>query len=156
MYNQHYSIVINAPKQKVWEIMLADATYREWTTAFSPDGSHFEGNWEEGSKIRFVGSDETAEIQGMVCIVKANKPGEFVSLEISGFAGPNGSEDTESDEAKKWKGGLENYTFIDHADGTELKIDLMNEQEADPEFAEQMKAMWPAALKKLKEIVESN
>ncbi|MEX2593834.1 MAG: hypothetical protein WD426_13755 [Anditalea sp.] len=35
----HFSKRINAPKEKVWDTMLKDETYREWTSAFT-EGSH--------------------------------------------------------------------------------------------------------------------
>lgn len=53
MKKLHFSIQIKAPKEKVWQTMLDDPTYRQWTRVFMP-GSYFEGAWEEGSKIRFV------------------------------------------------------------------------------------------------------
>ncbi|MDQ5893468.1 MAG: hypothetical protein QG640_480, partial [Patescibacteria group bacterium] len=31
MQKIHFSIQINAPKEKVWDTMLGEATYREWT-----------------------------------------------------------------------------------------------------------------------------
>lgn len=43
---------IKAPREKVWDIMLSNATYREWTSAFNP-GSYFSGSWEQGSQILF-------------------------------------------------------------------------------------------------------
>ena len=46
MQTQHFSIMIDAPKEKVWHSMLDDETYRDWTAAFS-EGSYYEGAWEE-------------------------------------------------------------------------------------------------------------
>ena len=48
-----YSIAINAPKEKVWHTMLDDKTYRERTAEFNP-GSYYEGDWKQGSEIRFL------------------------------------------------------------------------------------------------------
>ena len=36
MQKLHYSIVIDAPKEKVWHAMLDDKQYREWTTGIQP------------------------------------------------------------------------------------------------------------------------
>ena len=46
-----YSIDIHVPKRRVWDVMLADETYRQWTSVFQ-EGSYYEGRWEKGSEIR--------------------------------------------------------------------------------------------------------
>ena len=95
----HSSIFINAPREKVWDTMLNDVTYREWTTEFNP-GSHYKGSWEEGSKILFVGPDENGEgAMGMVSRIKENRKYEFISIEHLGIL-KDGVEDTTSEEAK--------------------------------------------------------
>ena len=52
-----YSININAPAEIVFEMMLGEATYKQWTAAFNPT-SDFEGGWNKGDKIYFIGYDE--------------------------------------------------------------------------------------------------
>ena len=42
--------------------MLADDTYREWTSAFHP-GSYYKGDWSEGSKILFLGPGDDGEVR---------------------------------------------------------------------------------------------
>ena len=36
MEKLYFSIVIKAPKEKVWEVMLGKDTYSDWTEIFSP------------------------------------------------------------------------------------------------------------------------
>ncbi len=57
MEKQHFSIVIKAPKEKVWNTMLEDDTYRKWTEPFAP-GSYYKGDWSKGSKILFLAPGE--------------------------------------------------------------------------------------------------
>lgn len=129
--------------------MLSDATYREWTKPFCPDSS-FEGTWEQGSKILFLGSNpETGEKGGMVSRVAESRLYEFVSLEHLGMI-KNGVEDMESEEVKKWAGAHENYTFNEKDGGTELLID-MDVNDSERAF---MEAAWQKALEVLKELVE--
>ena len=52
MKTQKYEITINATKEKVWEVLWTDETYRKWTSAFS-EISSAESDWEEGSRIIF-------------------------------------------------------------------------------------------------------
>ena len=39
----HFSIGIAALRETVWEILLDDATYRQWTAVFA-EGSYAEGD----------------------------------------------------------------------------------------------------------------
>ncbi|MFM2357677.1 MAG: hypothetical protein RJA61_414 [Candidatus Parcubacteria bacterium] len=149
MQKIHFSIFIKAPVEKVWNTMLQDKTYREWTTAFNP-GSYYKGNWEKGSKILFLGPHpETGLEGGMVSRIKENKPYEFISIEHLGFI-QNGVEDTTSEIIKEWAGAHENYTFIKKDGGTEVQVELDVADSMKDEF----QGMWPKALKKLKEITE--
>ncbi len=49
---QHFDILIQAPRQRVWSTMLESPTYEQWTSAFC-EGSHYKGSWDEGATIRF-------------------------------------------------------------------------------------------------------
>lgn len=149
MEKMHITTVINAPKERVWDLMLGDATYREWTTVFSP-GSYYKGNWEEGSKMLFLGPNPVDGTEGgMVSRVKENRLYEFISLEHQGMIN-NGVEDTASDAIKDWAGAHENYTFTEKDGGTELTIDMdIVESEKDS-----MEKAWKEALVKLKKMAE--
>ena len=54
MEKLQFKIDINAQKEKVWNTMLDDKTYRIWTEEFTP-GSHYVGNWNKGAKFLFLG-----------------------------------------------------------------------------------------------------
>lgn len=147
MQKLNFSIVINAPKEKVWDTMLEDKTYREWTEPFAP-GSHYAGDWNEGSKILFLAPSENGEM-GMVSRIKENRQYEYISIEHLGFV-QDGKEDTESDGAKSMAGALENYTFKENDGKTEVLVDM----DSNEEYAEMFNDMWPKALQKLKELAE--
>lgn len=148
MKTSHYSITINAPREKVWRKLFDDDSYRIWTEAFSK-GSHYQGNWEKGSKIYFLGPDESGKTGGMVSRIADNRPNEFMSIEHLGMV-RDGVEDTTSDEVKKWTPAFENYTLKDRDGGTLLSIDI----DLDESYVEMFDQMWPNALAKLKEISE--
>lgn len=151
MQTLHFSIIINAPREKVWDTMLDDATYRKWTTPFSP-GSYYQGSWEEGSKILFLGPDHEGNGEGgMVSRIKENRRHEFVSIEHLGIVA-NGVEDTTSEEALKWAPAFENYTFTEKDGGTELSIDI----DVEDSYATMFDDMWPKALQLLKEMCEAS
>lgn len=143
-----FSTDINAPAKTVWYTMLADDTYRQWTKEFH-EGSYYEGNWDEGSEIRFVAQDADGNTQGMFSRIKANDRYKFISIEHLGGI-KNGEIDTNSEEIKKWAPALDNYTFVDKGEVTELIVEMQTSEEYKPAFNE----MWPRALATLKKLCE--
>ncbi|MCB0463765.1 MAG: SRPBCC domain-containing protein, partial [Flavobacteriaceae bacterium] len=80
MKKLQFKIDINASAQKVYNTMLGIEnieTYEQWTAEFNPT-STYEGNWDKGSKIYFVGTDENGKRGGMVSEIADNIPFKFV------------------------------------------------------------------------------
>jgi uncharacterized protein YndB with AHSA1/START domain len=145
----HFEIAINAPVQKVWDTMLAKDTYKEWTSVFEPT-SYYEGSWNKGSRIKFLGSDGS----GMISEIAENIPYKFISIKHLGEI-KNGIEDTTSEQVMKWIPAYENYTFIDKGTETQLMIDMEMPSTTEAKAMKEMfEGMWPGALLKLKEICE--
>ncbi len=140
-----FTTFIDAPRETVWDRMLAPATYERWTAAFA-EGSRFEGSWAEGARIRFLGPDGSG---GMVSMIEANRRPAFLSILHLGIV-KDGVEDTTSEAVKGWAGAHENYTFSEKGTGTELKIEL----DVTPDFEDFMNETWPKALGRLKEVCE--
>lgn len=149
MQKLNFSIIINSPIEKVWDTMLEDATYREWTKPFN-EGSYYKGDWSKGSKMLFLGPDpNTGKEGGMVSRIKENRLHEYISIEHLGIV-HDGIEDTASDAVKPWAGSLENYTFKGDGNKTELLVDM----DINDEYKDMFNEMWPAALQRLKELAE--
>jgi uncharacterized protein YndB with AHSA1/START domain len=148
MERLNFSIVIDAPKEKVWNTMLGEDTYRLWTEAFMP-GSYVVGDWREGSKILFLAPMDTGELAGMVSRIRENRPYEYVSIEHLGTV-KNGKEDTSSGALGGWAGALENYTFKDLGDRTEVLVEM----DTTEQYREMFQNTWPQALQKLKDLAE--
>ncbi|MBX2890928.1 MAG: SRPBCC domain-containing protein [Saprospiraceae bacterium] len=140
-----FSIQINAPKEKVWNTLLDDKTYRQWTSVFH-EGSYAVGDWSEGSKILFLGPEGS----GMTSRIFRHVPNEFLSIQHLGTVN-NGVEDFGSEETKKWSGALENYAVQEKNGVTTLNI----ETDTAEDFEAHMRETWPRALAKLKELTES-
>jgi hypothetical protein len=145
MKPMHFSITIRAPKETVWNTMLQQQTYRNWTAEFMP-GSYYEGSWEHGEKIRFLGPGGS----GITSVIAENKPYQFISIKHLGII-KNGTDDMESPEAKAWSSAYENYSFAQRHGNTELKVELSG---LPAEFEQDMAALWPKALAKLKSLCE--
>lgn len=148
MKKLHFSIQIDAPRQKVWEMITTQETFREWTKVFN-NQSRFEGSWEKGMPIRFIGTDEHGNLGGTIAEIVENKEHELITIKHLGII-KNGREDLDSEESKNWQGATETYMFKDIEGGTELTIEaLMNDS-----FVQFFSEMWPKALQILKELAE--
>ena len=82
MQTLHFSTTIRAPREKVWETMLGDQSYRQWTSVFAP-GSYYEGDWNRGSKILFLAPGEGGKVGGMVSRIAESRPPEHISPSTS-------------------------------------------------------------------------
>ncbi|MEK7103064.1 MAG: SRPBCC domain-containing protein [Patescibacteria group bacterium] len=147
----HFQIEINAPVKKVWDTMLEQETYKQWTAAFDPT-SYYEGSWEKGSKMKFLGGSGDG-MNGMIAEIAENVPHKFLSIKHLGML-KDGVEDTTSEEVKQWTPAFENYTFTEKGEQTLLEIDL--EMNLTPEYKAMFEGMWPKALLKLKEMCEGS
>jgi hypothetical protein len=125
--------------------MLGAKTYTEWTSAFSP-GSYFEGDWSEGSAIRFLGKDEQGNACGLSSRIVANRPYEFIGIEHLEGVGPQ-----QDSGSSAWAGAREDYHFSEANGVTTLRI----EQDMVSEYEAMFNEMWPKALKLLKALAES-
>ncbi|MCM4152528.1 ATPase [Arenibacter sp. N53] len=141
MKKEKFSVIIQAPCHKVWEILWSNRTYSKWTSIFS-EGSRVETDWKEGSTALFLNSENN----GMVSRIAANKPYSFMSIEHLGYV-TNGVEDKSKPE---WQGALENYTLTT-MDG---KTNLLVEMDITDDYLEYFSETWPRALAKVKELAE--
>ncbi len=144
-----YSININAPIETVFEMMLGKATYKQWTAAFNPT-SDFEGGWNKGDKIYFIGYDENNVKGGMVATIKENILNKFVSIQHLGIY-ENGLEITSGPKVEGWAGAEENYSFSEQNGITTLTIDV----DANTEYVDYFDTTWPKALDLLKAMCET-
>lgn len=148
MKKLHFEIQIQANVKKVWDAVVDDKKYREWTAAFDPT-SYFEGGWEKGDKIRFIALTEKGEKQGMVSEIAESKKYSFISIRHLGFI-QDGKEDTTSEAARKWTPAFENYTFTEMGTGTKFEVDV----DVEDSYSDMFREMWPKALEKLRQVAE--
>jgi uncharacterized protein YndB with AHSA1/START domain len=145
MKTVRHSINIRAPREAVWAAMLGPETYRVWTVPFC-EGSYYEGSWNTGDRIRFLGPGGEG---GMTSVIAESRSPEFVSIKHLGIV-KDGVEDTTSPAATAWAPSFENYTFVESSGGTEVTVEV----ETPEDFEAFMEEAWPKALAKLKEVCE--
>lgn len=146
-----FKVDVNASAEKCYNTMLGFGNkklYEEWTSVFNPT-STYQGSWEKGSKIYFVGTDSEGKVGGMLSRILENDANRFVSIQHYGLV-KDGVETTEGPEVEQWAGGLENYLFKETGRITTITVEV----DVVPDHADYFKDTYPNALQKLKEIVE--
>ena len=139
------SIDIEAPPERVWDVLLDDATYRQWTAEFMA-GSYAETDWQEGSAVRFLDPSGS----GLLAHIAASRRPGLVDIEYDGLVA-DGKDDTESDHAREYSGSRETYRLTRTPSGTHLDISAdMAEQ-----YYDDMVAAWDRALAKAKALAEA-
>ncbi len=141
----HFSTTINAPKEKVWKILLDDSTYRQWVAAFM-EGSYAETTWEEGSKALFLNEERS----GMTSRITEHIPNRIIVIEHRGVVN-EGIENFENEAALQWRGTREIYRVEETGERTHLVID----QDVTSEYKDYFEEAWPKALQKVKVLSEA-
>ena len=145
MERKSFSISVNASREKIWDVLWSDGSYRQWTSVFA-EGSRAETDWKKGSKVLF----HDGKGDGMVSTIIENIPNEFMSIKHLGEV-KNGIEDTASEKVKQWAGAMENYTLTEVDGKTELNVDM----DIAEEYKDYFLTTWPKALEKIKELAEA-
>lgn len=139
-----FKTAINAPAEKVWDVLWNDRSYREWTSTFSP-GSYAESDWKEGSDIRFL----SPEGEGMRSEIAKKIDCQLMSFRHLGTI-VGGKDVPEGKENSGWKGAMENYHLHPHGQATELEVEM----DVTDEFEDYFKKSFPRALQRVKELSE--
>ncbi|MEZ4968951.1 MAG: SRPBCC domain-containing protein [Flavobacteriaceae bacterium] len=151
MKTKTYKISISVPASKAYNLMLGldnKKTYEDWTALFNPT-STYEGSWDKGSKMMFVGTDEQGKKGGMIAVIAENIPNKFISIKHYGIL-ENGLEILDGPKVEGWTGSLENYTFSETNGVTAITVEV----DANEEYINYFDEAWPKALNKLKELSE--
>lgn len=80
MKNLEFKIEINASPKKVWEVLFSQDSYKKWASAMN-EGTYFEGNWEEGSVMKFLDPKNN----GMYNLVLKNNPNQILQMKHIGW-----------------------------------------------------------------------
>ena len=137
------SIDIQAPKEKVWEVLFLDKYNREWYKAFHED-AHAVTDWQLNSKVVFADNDGNGLVGKIVQKVLYKALVIEYSAELI-----NGKEITENME-----GGAEKYFLSEKGNYTHLDVSASGNM--PDEFVDMMSKSWDIAIMKIKELAETN
>jgi uncharacterized protein YndB with AHSA1/START domain len=138
------SIVINAPKETVWEVLLQDKYNTQWYAAFNP-GTKATTDWQLGSRATFTDNNNA----GITGIITENKPYEILAMEYDGEV-VNNVPVFDSEMANLMKGSKEVYILAEKDGRTQLDISL----DMGEDYFDMMSEQWEKALEIIKELSE--
>ena len=142
MKKMQFSIEINATKQRVWDTLWQDETFREWASIIDPQ-TYMVGDLKEGHEIQFISS---ASGYGLTSLVEKLVAGEFLLLRHRADTQEDGKRERE----KEWTGGEEIYS-LEKKDGTTT---LTVAFDVPPELEAEFKVTYPKALERVKVLAE--
>jgi uncharacterized protein YndB with AHSA1/START domain len=148
MKKLQFDTSINAPKQRVWEILWGKTTYPKWTAVFA-EGSDVETDWQEGSKTIF----HDGKGSGMLSTIDRRVDNELMSIKHLGMV-KDGKEILEGPEVDPWKGALEQYFLKENNGSTDLHVELDSGE--DESMNNYFMEKFPLALEQVKNLAENN
>lgn len=142
MKELQFQVEIHASKEKVWNTLWQDETFRQWAGIIDP-GTYMAGELKEGSEVQFISSENGYGVTSLVEKLTAN---EFLLLRHHADTQDDGKQERE----KEWTGGEESYSLADK-DGITI---LTAAFDVPPELEEYFKLNYPKALAQVKILAE--
>lgn len=137
-----FSIEINASKEKVWETLWSDITFREWANIID-EGTYIKGVLKEGNEVQFISSING---YGVTSLVKELRVNEFVLFRHRADTKESGEQERE----KEWTGGEESYSLAEKEGITTLTVEIDMPYEMEEIFS----ISFPNALEMVKDLAE--
>lgn len=141
MTEMRFTVEINAPKEKVWDTLWQDETFREWADIIDP-GTYMVGDLKEGSEVQYISGNG----YGVTSLVVKLIPSEYVLLRHSADTVGTGTKQRE----KEWTGGAESYLLTEKSGATTLTVAF----DVPSELEEYFQINYPSALETIKALAE--
>jgi len=141
MREMKFAIAINASREKVWNILWQDETFREWAGLIDL-GTYLVGELKEGNEVQFISGNG----YGVTSFVEKLIENEYLLLKHEADTQDSG----ENLREKEWTGGSESYV-LDEQDGVTT---LTAAFDVPPEQEEYFAVHYPKALDQVKVLAE--
>jgi hypothetical protein len=142
MEKLQFSIEIKTPREKVWNTLWEDKTFRDWANIID-EGLYLAGEIKEGNEVQFISS---VNGYGVTSLVEKFVPNQFVLFRHMTDTMESGEKERE----KEWAGGAESYSLAQKDGVTILTIDI----DLPPEQVETFKVRLPKVLERVKVLAE--
>lgn len=144
MHKLKFSIKINAFRERVWNTLWQDKTFREWSGIID-EGTYMTGEMKEGGEVQFISSING---YGVTSLVEKLIYNEFVLFRHTADTQDSGKNEREKD----WTGGTESYSLAESSGVTTLTVEFDVPTEMEEIFMDRM----PQALERIKVLAEKN
>ena len=144
MQKQQFSIKVKASRERVWNTLWEDKTFRDWGNIID-EGQYMVGELKEGNEVQFISS---VSGYGVTSLIEKLARNEFVSFRQMADTKDSGERERE----KEWTGATESYSLAENGGVTALTVDI----EVPPGQEETFKVRFPKALKRVKILAEKN
>jgi len=142
MRKLHFTIAIQASKERVWNTLWEDKTFRDWASNID-EGTYMEGVMIEGNEVQFI---SFVNGYGVTSLVEKLIPNEFVLFRQMADTKDSGERERENE----WTGGTESYSLAEKDAITTLTVDM----DVPPGQEENFKNSLPKALERVKILAE--
>ena len=136
-----FVVEIRASKERVWDVLWADETFRQWAGIIDP-GTYMTGELKEGAEVQFISGNG----YGVTSLVASVIPNEYLLLKHQADTQDTGARLRD----KEWTGGEESYSLAEK-DGITT---LTNAFDVPPNLEEYFNDAYPKALHRVKELSE--
>jgi len=137
-----FSVIIHAPKEKVWVTLWDDETFRDWSSNID-EGTYILGDLVKGNEIQFISSING---YGVTSLVAELVPNQYILFKHALDTKETGSQVRE----KQWTGGSESYTLHEMNGLTTLNL----RSEIPDELVDLFMIALPNALNRIKYLAE--
>lgn len=142
MKEMQFVVEINASKEKVWNTLWQDETFRSWASVIDPE-TYMLGELKEGNEVQFISAQGG---YGVTSLVQKYIQNEFLLLRHQVDTQGEGTETRE----KEWTGGAENYVLTRENGVTILTVAFGVPSTQEDYFT----VTYPKALTRVKELAE--
>jgi hypothetical protein len=141
MKAMQFSIEIHATKERVWDTLWQDETFRQWAGIIDP-GTYMVGELREGNEVQYISGNG----YGVTSLVEKLVAGEFLLLKHRADTQEDGKRERE----KEWTGGTESYSLAEKDGTTTLSVAF----DVPSELEEYFKVNYPKAFERVKVLAE--
>ena len=144
MKEMKFTTDIRASRQKVWDVLWHDDTFREWAGIIDP-GTYMVGDLEVGSEIQFISSENG---YGVTSLVEDLVHGELLVLNHRADTQNTGASERE----KEWTGGTEVYSLAQSGDITTLVVAI----DVPVDMEDYFSVNYPKAVERIKQLAQQS
>ncbi len=142
MKELQFTIEIHTLKEKVWDTLWRDETFREWADIIDP-GTYMVGELQQGNEVQFISAENG---YGVTSLVEKLTPNEFLLLRHQADTQDSGKRERENE----WTGGTESYSLTEKDGLTTLSVAF----DVPLEMEEYFQINYPKALEQVRELAE--